>query len=62
MESGDETVEDDQFYGEITLRFDVQNIQVVQIRAVTYQKKWTCVNRYRIKDKVTILQLECSEI
>jgi RES domain len=45
-ETGHET-ENDVFYGEPTLRLDVQNIEVHRIKAVTYKKAKRSVSRYR---------------
>ena len=43
----DGTEQVDYSYGEPSLRLDVQNIQVFQIRAVSYQKDGRNVSRYR---------------
>jgi hypothetical protein len=39
--------DEDVFYGEPTLRLDVQNIEVFRIRAVSYRKAKRSVSRYR---------------
>lgn len=46
-EPSDALEQADQYYGEPTLRLDVQNIQIYRIRAVSYEKSTRSATRYR---------------